>query len=48
MEQKVHDIREGWTDKEWNEYYQFMAEVDAEKELDDEQYEEIVEQELGL
>ena len=32
MEQKVHDIREGWTEEEWNDYYQALAEANEEEE----------------
>lgn len=26
------DIREGWTDEEWNDYYQALAEANEEEE----------------
>ena len=25
MDDIVHDIREGWTEEEWQEYYEFLA-----------------------
>ena len=34
MEEVVHDVRENWTEEEWNDYYQTLAE--AEEELDEE------------
>lgn len=32
MEDIVHDIREGWTEEEWNAYYQSLAEAEEAKE----------------
>ena len=34
MDDVIHDVREGWTEEEWNEYYQALAE--ANEELDEE------------
>jgi hypothetical protein len=34
MEEVVHNVRENWTEEEWNDYYQTLAE--AEEELDEE------------
>ncbi len=28
----IHDIKEGWTDEEWNAYYQALAEANEEEE----------------
>lgn len=28
----IHDIREGWTEEEWNKYYQVLAEAEEELE----------------
>ena len=32
MEREIHDIREGWTEEEWNNYYQALAEANEEEE----------------
>ena len=32
MEREIHDIREGWTEEEWNDYYQALAEANEEEE----------------
>ena len=33
MEEVVHNVRENWTEEEWNDYYQTLAET--EEELDE-------------
>ena len=43
MEEVVHDGRENWTEKEWNDYYQTLAE--AEEELDEEMIQDAIEME---
>lgn len=43
MEDIVHDIREGWTEEEWNAYYQSLAE--ANEELDEEIIQDAIEME---
>lgn len=43
MEEVVHDGRENWTEEEWNDYYQTLAE--AEKELDEEMIQDAIEME---
>ena len=44
----IQDIRKDWTEEEWNKYYQSLAEQDAERELDDEQYNDIMDECLGI
>ena len=29
MDNIVHDIRETWTDEEWNKYYEFIADTEC-------------------
>ena len=43
MEEVVHDVRENWTEEEWNDYYQTLAE--AEEELDEEMIQDAIEME---
>ena len=43
MEEVVHDGRENWTEEEWNDYYQALAE--AEEELDEEMIQDAIEME---
>lgn len=43
MEEVVHDVRENWTEEEWNDYYQTLAE--AEDELDEEMIQDTIEME---
>ena len=43
MEDVIHDVREGWTEEEWNEYYQELAE--ANEELDEEMIQDAIEME---
>lgn len=31
MEQEIYDIRKGWTEEEWNDYYQTLAEANEEE-----------------
>lgn len=37
------DVREGWSEEEWNEYYQALAEAD--EELDEEMIQDAIEME---
>lgn len=46
MDHIVHDIRETWTDEEWQAYYQEINE--AEEEVENEMYEDIIDSELGI
>lgn len=41
MNDVIHDVREGWTEEEWNEYYQALAE--ANEELDEEMIQDTIE-----
>lgn len=41
MEEVVHNVRENWTEEEWNEYYQALAE--ANEELDEEMIQDTIE-----
>ena len=43
MDEVIHDIRESWTDKDWDDYYQALAE--AEEELDEEMIQDAIEME---
>lgn len=43
MEEVVHDVRENWTEEEWNDYYQTLAE--AEEGLDEEMIQDAIEME---
>ena len=42
----VKDPRENWTEEEWNDYYQMLAE--AEHEVEDEMIADVIEEDLGL
>ena len=46
MDNIVHDIRETWTDEEWQAYYQEINE--AEEEVENEMYEDLIDSELGI
>ena len=43
MDEVIHDIRESWTDKDWDDYYQALAE--ANEELDEEIIQDAIEME---
>ena len=32
MEKEIYDIREDWTEEEWDDYYQALAEANEEEE----------------
>lgn len=43
MDEVIHDIGESWTDKDWDDYYQALAE--ANEELDEEMIQDAIEME---
>ena len=38
MDEVIHDIRESWTDKDWDDYYQALAEANEELRNDSRYY----------